>query len=503
MVAATVPFVTSFVTPTLEREGGTPSDSIFETSLWTRHPAERFMISSDSHDSNANAADDQVSFVVRSLISDPPIMTMAVATTVVADIPAIPVPRACNELVHPTPFADSASIGEANPNTTGPSHRAGTELSSDTFFCAVDHVAPLVRFSHLQHEFKGRKKFEGKCVVQAGWLMERDAEIASLKAQLSLKEAEAAEVIYLCGQVATVEAAEAARVNELNCLKEKNAALERQVAALESTTVIKDTELASSNAQIAKLTQDLSNFQLSCDGLSIKAASFESEKDKLVDQVFALKGTCSELRDEVLGIDAELMGMTLHLDEEFYTHFLTTVAGRKWIISRDLKLMDGLAAGIDHRKARRGLAEVAAYNPVAEASYVAAMNALCDVDFLLLAQLASHKDASMSDLMGLHHLEGPAAETLEANQLQPSPEQLMLSIHHSDDQVVIGETFLSFSLDVIHACVQRIRGGAAARRLSFFDAMVPLNELLSAKNLTGEASTSGVPVMATTTALST
>ncbi|GKF12810.1 hypothetical protein Tco_0050736, partial [Tanacetum coccineum] len=60
--------------------------------------------------------------------------------------------------------------------------------------------------------------------------------------------------------------------------------LKGQVAALESTAVRKDAELASSNSQVAKVTQYLSNLQLSCDELSVKASSLEFEKDKLVDQ---------------------------------------------------------------------------------------------------------------------------------------------------------------------------------------------------------------------------
>ncbi|GJU89797.1 hypothetical protein Tco_0905429 [Tanacetum coccineum] len=79
----------------------------------------------------------------------------------------------------------------------------------------------------------------------------------------------------------------------------------------------------------------------------------------------------------------------------------------------------------------------------------------------------------------------------------------MLPIHRPEDQVVIGETFLSFSLDLIHARVQNIRGDAASHRLTLFDDMVPLIEPLCAENLIGEASTSGVPATATTTALST
>ncbi|GJV20188.1 hypothetical protein Tco_1369208 [Tanacetum coccineum] len=79
----------------------------------------------------------------------------------------------------------------------------------------------------------------------------------------------------------------------------------------------------------------------------------------------------------------------------------------------------------------------------------------------------------------------------------------MLPIHCPKDQVVIGETSLSFSLDVVHSRVQRIRGDVAFHRLSLSDAMVPLIEPLSAENLVSKASTFGVPATATTTAFST
>nr|GEY66506.1 hypothetical protein [Tanacetum cinerariifolium] len=61
-------------------------------------------------------------------------------------------------------------------------------------------------------------------------------------------------------------------------------------------------------------------------------------------------------------------------------------------------------------------------SPATEANYVVAVNALRAVDFHFLAQLASHKDSSMFVLMDLLRLEGPVAETLEAEQLQPSPD---------------------------------------------------------------------------------
>ncbi|GJT26687.1 hypothetical protein Tco_0906962 [Tanacetum coccineum] len=81
----------------------------------------------------------------------------------------------------------------------------------------------------------------------------------------------------------------------------------------------------------------------------------------------------------------------------------------------------------------------------------------------------------MADIIDHLRLEGLVVEIPEASQLQPSPEQLMVPIHRRD---------------------------AEARRLSLTDAMIPLIEPLSAKSLIGEASTSGVPAMAMTTALS-
>ncbi|GKD63704.1 hypothetical protein Tco_1305812, partial [Tanacetum coccineum] len=61
-------------------------------------------------------------------------------------------------------------------------------------------------------------------------------------------------------------------------------------------------------------------------------------------------------------------------------------------------MQDGLVAGIEHGKDGRALSDVAAYNPFADADYVAA---------------------------------GPSA-----GELHPSHEQLMLPIHRPEDNVV-------------------------------------------------------------------
>nr|GEY56545.1 hypothetical protein [Tanacetum cinerariifolium] len=156
----------------------------------------------------------------------------------------------------------------------------------------------------------------------------RDAKIPHLKSLLSLKEAKAIEAIRLCGQLSIMEAVDAAKGNELRDLKERNFVLEGEKDALsEKVTALE--------------------FQLSHDELSSKMASIESERDMLVDQrsllesVFELfKGRMEAMQDEkatILGnrvakLDAQLLEMVAHLDEEFYPRFLTAISGRPLVM---------------------------------------------------------------------------------------------------------------------------------------------------------------------------
>ncbi|GKA80514.1 hypothetical protein Tco_0787206 [Tanacetum coccineum] len=129
-VAATVPFVTSFVTPTPEHEGGEYADSVFAANVQTKRPAERFVISSDTpHDSNANAVDDEVSSVVRSTVPRSTIPVPAVLTTTVAT----------------TVVADSTSEGNVDPDAAGPSQPAGNDISSKSFYVSLDMDSEALR----------------------------------------------------------------------------------------------------------------------------------------------------------------------------------------------------------------------------------------------------------------------------------------------------------------------------------------------------------------------
>nr|GEX56727.1 hypothetical protein [Tanacetum cinerariifolium] len=377
---------------------------------------ERFVVlSNSSHHSSTNAADDEVTSVARSSIPPLYVLTAVVSTTIIADATSTLVPRAGAESDLHSIFKDSASTGEANQDVAEtlrqiyiPKWNVTNDYAFDEHdIChgVIDHLAPPAFFSQL-----------------------RSMDYEQLFMEFNVG---------------------AARQTCLSS-EEQNATLEGQVAALESSAVTKVSELASSNTHISKLTQDLSSLQLSCDELSIKASSLKFEKYKLVGQVSKLEGTCFELRDEVPGykLFKEQVEAVQELWAQTYGYEMLKITGIPCALGGAIGLaidkgMQGeLVADIDHGKAERGLTDVAAYDPSAEANYIFA--------------------------------EGPVAETPEASQLQPSPKQIMLPIYRLEDQV-----------------------------LSISDALVPLIELLSAKNLVGEVSTSGVPVTDTTTALST
>ncbi|GKC60366.1 hypothetical protein Tco_1087964 [Tanacetum coccineum] len=119
--AATVPFVTSSVT----------LDFIFETGLRTRHPAERFVISSySSHDLNANVTDDEVTSITRSFMPPPLVLAAASATTIIVGATSAPVHESGAGQVQPSIFRDYASPSMAEADVAGPSQPVGTELSA-------------------------------------------------------------------------------------------------------------------------------------------------------------------------------------------------------------------------------------------------------------------------------------------------------------------------------------------------------------------------------------
>ncbi|GJZ48602.1 hypothetical protein Tco_0602434 [Tanacetum coccineum] len=378
----------------------------------------------------------------------------------------------------------------------------------------IDHLAPPVLFSqirnmdyhHLFTEFNvGTARQACLNAVEGGgdW---------GLKAQLTVKEAEAAESIRLRAQIVAME-----RVHndEVNVLQHNNAVLESEKNTLNDKVM----ELQNSSCS-AK------DFGLR--KLGLRCVSPSPRKIAWVDQVNVLEGACFELREQVSAyeslkeqieefqdeqmrvmfdklakLEVDLIEMALHLEEKFYPHLLIVIAACRWLLTHGLKLFItkclnsseylvalgaaisraiekgmqvGLAAEIEHVKQGRRLEELVAYNPSAKEDYDTAIKELCAVEFSLLADLKSNKDASTKTIMNLLRLNDPLSNLPGMSDLQPDVEQ-----------------------------VERIRRNIVEHRSALAGVFAPLVEPFSVQSLAGAVNTSDAApsAAATTTALST
>nr|GEZ85497.1 hypothetical protein [Tanacetum cinerariifolium] len=205
-------------------------------------------------------------------------------------------------------------------------------------------------------------------------------------------------------------------------------------------------------------------------------AILEKERD-------ALDGKLKVVNDKLKKLYADFVDMALHLEEIFYPRLLTTIFDRRWLLTHGMELavtkclhsseylsalraaigkaiekqmQDGLAVKITHGANGRTLANVAAYNPSAEADYVFAMQRLQNINFSLLAELRSSKDVSVDTIMNILCLEDNLVE----------------------------------------------RENIASQRPALRDVFIPISEPFSAEVLTGTGGTSDAVPAPITTALS-
>ncbi|GKE10711.1 hypothetical protein Tco_1414262, partial [Tanacetum coccineum] len=102
-------------------------------------------------------------------------------------------------------------------------------------------------------------------------------------------------------------------------------------------------------------------------------------------------------------LHADFIEMTLHLEEKFYPHLLTTIDGRRWLLTYDMELVfakclnspeylsalgvainkaiekgmkDRPTTGITHGQEGRVLTDVDAFNPSMESDYISALQDL-------------------------------------------------------------------------------------------------------------------------------
>nr|GEY74005.1 cold-regulated 47 [Tanacetum cinerariifolium] len=480
-VAATLPFVTSSVSAKPECDIGVP------TAL------ERFLISSDSSHHSSNAYEPEVASVSSTAVPEP-------GTKVVTP-------------VHASMFQDSNPIGTMRPNVAGPSHALEKELSvgsrevnsenlQEVYVSRWNYEELFIKFSvgtaqqaclsakvRMQTEFclSERGRFESELEKQIDLLKTKDKEVEDLKAQLFLKEAEAAEAIRLHAEASNFEAMERSLWDELSILNERNAILEKERNALDGKATDLEASVTGKEREITTL-----NAQLT---------AIKSQNNNFVDQVRSFALSLFFFFYIFLSACFRLVSDGSALEEKFYPRLFTTISGCRWLLTHGMELavtkclhsfeylsafgaairkaiekgmQDGLAVGITHCAEGRTLADVAGYNPSTE--------------------------ANIDTLMNILRLEDTLAERLGCIGSQPHVDPLMFPVHHHPDKVVVGATSLSFSLDVSNARVWKIKENIMSEGSAPRDVFIPLFEPFSSEVLTGTGGTSKtVPAIVTTT----
>nr|GEX56954.1 hypothetical protein [Tanacetum cinerariifolium] len=208
--------------------------------------------------------------------------------------------------------------------------------------------------------------------------------------------------------------------------------------------------------------------------LDAMVTSVKLQNDCLADQVHKLEASSAGLQEKVtvlrwlLTHDMEL-AIAKCLNSTEYHSALGAAIGK----SIEKGMQEGLSAGITHGTGGRTLTDVVTYNPSVEADYLSALQCLQSVNFPLIMDLKTNKDASVEVIMNLLRLEDALAEKLGLVESHPHVDQLMVPIHHSPNQRVV----------------------------DLYGVFVPLSEPLSAMALEGTEGTSGA-APDTTTALS-
>ncbi|GJR03895.1 hypothetical protein Tco_0526879 [Tanacetum coccineum] len=499
----TLPFITSSVSATPEHEGEDHTNSVTGLNLRTIGASQRFVISSDSsHHSGTNVAEAEVDSLIRSSV---PIMTIVTTVTSTVDPAAV----AKEKPVEPSLFgAASSSAGGTDPTPGGFSDRTGSDFLvggirtvidpdtnlqktyvprwsvtngsclDDGRICRdmVDEFAPpkfFVSIRGMEHDqlftefnvraarqmslsaevrmraecnIKEKRRLKSVVNEQAELLKAREDEIKNLKAQLLLKEAEAAKAICL--------RAEASKFKAVTDLAASVAVREREVADLD--TLVHELEVSSSRLQ-----EKVTVYE-DCMG---QLKKFQDNRMK-------------EVNDKFDKLYADFIEMALYFKERFYPHLLTTIYDRRSLLTEGVEL--AITKCLNSPKYLSALG--AAIGKAIEKGMQDELSAgitngkegmLQNVNFPLLVELKSNKDASIEAVIY--------------------------------DKVVIGATALSLALDVSNISVQKIKENIANPRSFLHNVFVPLFEPLSAAVLTCTEGTSDTVLATadTTMALST
>nr|GEW27166.1 hypothetical protein [Tanacetum cinerariifolium] len=174
-------------------------------------------------------------------------------------------------------------------------------------------------------------------------------------------------------------------------------------------------DLQMSNDRMSQLVSTLQAQVTGKEKLKAAFEEFKQYKDNRVEQ------RCAKM-------DVRLDALSIDFDEELYPYMLTAIAGRRWVIRHGLRLA---VMKCEHGKASLSLETIEAYDPEAEAKYIAALHALKDLKYPIVDQLESLKDAPMDVIMASLHLKSDTGNDAPQwiRELRPSSSQLKVPVY--------------------------------------------------------------------------
>ncbi|GJU54225.1 hypothetical protein Tco_1227939 [Tanacetum coccineum] len=259
----------------------------------------------------------------------------------------------------------------------------------------VDHIVSPGYFSKLRHlpneEFLNQYNINLAWQVAMGsqlWLrFEQEARLLrKAKAQVSKRnqriQAKEVEITQRDQQIQSLKAVEG-EVQGLGTQNENLGTLLEAKANIRKAAEAKNADLSKELERLREEEQINAAFE-----------EFKKSEHEKVEQ------RCAEM-------DARLDALSIDFDEELYPHMLTVIAGRRWVIGQGLRLAvmkcaeslelrqafavvvsagiakgfcDGIQHAVEQGKEKLELHDIKAYDPESEGKFVAAMQALKDLN---------------------------------------------------------------------------------------------------------------------------
>nr|GEX67587.1 hypothetical protein [Tanacetum cinerariifolium] len=256
----------------------------------------------------------------------------------------------------------------------------------------VDHVAPPGYFFELRHlhndEFLRRYNVNlARQVAMGSQLCLRFEQEAKLLRKSVAQVARRDKRIQAREQeIKNLKSLLEAETNTKKVAKDKSAGLSQELESMRAQF----SDLQVSNE---RLSQQVATLQQQVFGEEKLKASFEEFKRQQDDRV---EQRCRGLRLAVMKC-----GESLELRQAFADVVSAGIAKG---------LSEGLRHGLEHGQAQLSLESIEAYDPVAEAKFVAALQALKDLKYPLMDQLEGLKDTPMDVIMAALYLESDTGD---------------------------------------------------------------------------------------------